>query len=188
MVKPCLSFDLTMKERAKIHELPPSMAERAVKARKLAYLNPQAVDIDDEFLPGMFDEEQNLWLSFDGNYSASSPGEKRLKAENRRRSQEEWEDRKDQIAQEQFEAQMVWSMTRQAVLKRDQYKCQICKNFKNSVLHIHHILKQKEGGTDHFDNLITVCNRCHKSVDTKFYDPDWSQEPVNIATTLPHAP
>jgi 5-methylcytosine-specific restriction endonuclease McrA len=169
-----------MSERAKIKELPPSMAERAVTARRLAHADPRAVEIDDEMLPWVFDPEQGVWLSFDGNYSASSPGEKRLKAEAQRRKQEEWAARSDEIARERFEVQMVWSMTREAVLKRDQYSCRMCGSVKESALHIHHILKRVEGGTDHMDNLITVCNRCHKAADTKFYDPDWTQRPADV--------
>jgi len=166
-----------MKQRVKLNDLPPIMAQRAMTARMLACENPESLDIDDEMLPWIFDERDGVWLSFDGNYSAKSPAEKRAQAEAYRARQEEWEIKKEENARKQFELQMVWSMTRQAVLKRDQYSCTICGNIKETALHIHHILKKREGGTDHMDNLITVCNSCHKTADTKLYNPDWSKRP-----------
>ena len=155
------------------------MAERAVTARMLAHADPRGVDIDDEMLPWVFDPNQGVWLSFDGNYSQTSPGEKRSKHEAWMLGQEEWLANRDEIARQQYENNMAWSMIRQTVLERDNYCCQICDGLKGTTLHIHHILKRVEGGTDHLDNLITVCNRCHKSADTKFYDPDWTQQPTD---------
>lgn len=154
-----------------LSELPRSMAERAVRARTLAASRPELVDIDDEFLPWIYDTEDRIWYSFDGNYSSCSPLEKRQKAEARVARQSEHEER----AYRRHEDQIAWSLMRQYVLDRDGHACQICGKVATSRLHIHHILKRRDGGTDTADNLITVCPGCHKSCDTKMYDPEWDE-------------
>ena len=51
----------------------------------------------------------------------------------------------------------------QEVLKRDNYECQICKQ-KNNI-QIHHIIKQKNGGSNDPDNLVTLCSSCHRHIE-----------------------
>jgi len=163
-----------MKERAKINKLPSSMAENAVRSRSIASEDPAAVEIDNEFLPWVFCEDSGYWISFDGNYSSKSPAEKRRQAA-------EYKDRlenADMKALEIVELQIAWSSVRRQVLVRDGNICQVCGGQRSGALHIHHICKRTEGGTDHLDNLITVCNRCHRGADTKLYDPDWSKHPL----------
>lgn len=54
--------------------------------------------------------------------------------------------------------------TREYVLSRDGHKCQCCKGkSKDKVLNVHHIISRKDGGTNAPDNLITLCETCHKS-------------------------
>lgn len=49
------------------------------------------------------------------------------------------------------------------VFARDNYICVICKGkSKDTILRTHHIIQRKAGGTDRVDNLVTVCNTCHK--------------------------
>ena len=43
---------------------------------------------------------------------------------------------------------------------RDKYTCQICKK-KGGILHTHHIIHRKDGGSDKADNLVTVHDYCH---------------------------
>lgn len=52
-----------------------------------------------------------------------------------------------------------WTACRNLVLERDGYKCRICGSDKG--LEVHHILPRKLGGTDHPENLITLCRKCH---------------------------
>jgi hypothetical protein len=52
-----------------------------------------------------------------------------------------------------------WS-TRYYVFARDDYTCQICKK-KGGVLHTHHIIQRKDGGSDNANNLATVHESCH---------------------------
>ena len=53
--------------------------------------------------------------------------------------------------------------TREYVLFRDDHKCQCCKGkSKDNRLNVHHIESRKTGG-DAPNNLITLCETCHKA-------------------------
>ena len=56
-----------------------------------------------------------------------------------------------------------YSSRRSAILHRDNYTCQCCGK-KNCRLEVHHIKFRRNGGTDDEENLITLCEECHKSV------------------------
>ena len=56
-----------------------------------------------------------------------------------------------------------YSSRRSAVLHRDKYTCQCCGK-KNCKLEVHHIVFRSNGGTDDEENLITLCEDCHKGV------------------------
>ena len=58
-----------------------------------------------------------------------------------------------------------YSSRREAVLHRDNYTCQCCGK-KNCRLEVHHIKFKSNGGTDDEENLITLCEDCHKGVHT----------------------
>ena len=53
--------------------------------------------------------------------------------------------------------------SREHALSRDRYTCQCC-GAKNTRLEVHHITYRSNGGTDDLDNLITLCEECHKKV------------------------
>lgn len=46
---------------------------------------------------------------------------------------------------------------------RDNYTCQCCGK-KNCRLEGHHIVFRRNGGSDSLDNLVTLCEDCHKAV------------------------
>lgn len=48
-----------------------------------------------------------------------------------------------------------------ACLNRDNYTCQCCKT-KKGTLNAHHIVYRRNGGADTLDNLIILCEKCHK--------------------------
>lgn len=53
---------------------------------------------------------------------------------------------------------------RQYVLFRDEYKCQCCGKYGDGVkLHVHHIESRQTGGNAP-NNLITLCEDCHKAI------------------------
>ena len=56
-----------------------------------------------------------------------------------------------------------YSSRREAILHRDNYTCQCCGK-KNCRLEVHHIKFKSNGGTDDEENLITLCEDCHKGV------------------------
>ena len=49
---------------------------------------------------------------------------------------------------------------------RDGFKCQHChhKGDSRTKLEVHHIVQRKDGGTDHRDNLVTLCHDCHAAL------------------------
>ena len=51
----------------------------------------------------------------------------------------------------------------EAVLNRDNYTCQCCKK-KKGTMHVHHIIYRSNGGSNKMDNLITLCEDCHKKL------------------------
>lgn len=55
-----------------------------------------------------------------------------------------------------------WNI-REYVLHRDSHTCQACNGkSKDKILNVHHIVPRSQGGTDRPDNLITLCESCHK--------------------------
>lgn len=56
-----------------------------------------------------------------------------------------------------------YSSRREAILHRDNYTCQCCGK-RNCRLEVHHIKFKSNGGTDDEENLITLCEDCHKGI------------------------
>ena len=56
-----------------------------------------------------------------------------------------------------------YSSRREAILHRDNYTCQ-CRGKKSCRLEVHHVKFKSNGGTDDEENLITLCEDCHKGV------------------------
>lgn len=139
------------------------MVKRARWARKqiLGEIDNPDIQIDeDELLAWVFNQEDNLWYSVDGNYSGKSPKEK---MKSRREYVKRYSEKQLEYDEKYIErlAQIdYWSKVRQKVLERDNYTCQNCKT-KIKRLDIHHILPVRLGGADHYDNLITLCHSCH---------------------------
>jgi hypothetical protein len=53
-----------------------------------------------------------------------------------------------------------FKVNRKIVLTIDSYTCRECGSKEN--LHVHHIKEKSKGGTNDINNLITLCNDCHK--------------------------
>lgn len=65
------------------------------------------------------------------------------------------------VKYQQGEQLNFWN-TREYVLFRDNHTCQCCKGkSKDEILNVHHIESRKTGG-DAPNNLITLCETCHK--------------------------
>jgi len=53
-----------------------------------------------------------------------------------------------------------WNRQRRFVLHRDGFTCKDC-GVSDCRLHVHHINPRSEGGTNHRDNLVSLCPDCH---------------------------
>lgn len=62
-----------------------------------------------------------------------------------------------------------WLRLRQRVIERDEYQCQMCKQYYGDsiILQAHHIKPRKRGGKDHMRNLVTLCSQCHDLAETE---------------------
>lgn len=150
-------------------ELPNTFANRAVWVRHAFIQDPELSGTCGEGLVWM-QYEDGYWYSVAGNYSSFSPSEKIRKQAERDAEQ----DRAIETAEQYYERVLYQSRIRIQVLERDKYTCQLCGKSATSKLHVHHILKRGRGGTDHFDNLLTVCPGCHGAADHGLYDPEWA--------------
>lgn len=68
--------------------------------------------------------------------------------------------------------EMSEKQAKETAKERDDYECRFCgitqeehKETYERGLHAHHIVKSNDGGIDHPDNLITVCEGCHKTLE-----------------------
>ena len=150
-------------------ELPNTFANRAVWALWALKQFPDKAEVDGDGLVWCQNDDDGLWYSVIGNYSGFSPREKIKK----KAAYEAERETQIETAKGYYERVIYQSNIRKKVLERDEYSCQVCGFVKTTGLHVHHILKRVDGGTDHLDNLITVCPSCHSKADHKLYNPDW---------------
>ena len=68
---------------------------------------------------------------------------------------------------------------KEAVLHRDSYTCQLCGK-KHVRLEVHHIIFRSNGGTDDENNLITLCEECHKGVHDGTIKLDKKPKKINL--------
>ena len=68
-----------------------------------------------------------------------------------------------------------WLVVRKRVLNRDNYLCRVCldKGSLSEGVTVHHIipLEDDRSKTYEIDNLISLCNQCHKKIH-RYYDKD----------------
>ena len=55
-----------------------------------------------------------------------------------------------------------YAVLRQRVLQRDGWRCQRCGSLQN--LEVHHLRSRSRLGDDAEENLITLCNPCHRGL------------------------
>lgn len=86
-----------------------------------------------------------------------------------------------------------WNTISRAVLFRDNYSCRICERSSLSNVHtenrydklhisvqVHHIIPRKDGGSDTFRNLVTLCEECHR----KTFSQGYAGLPVTGQSTI----
>src|SRR6516165_4890968 len=55
-----------------------------------------------------------------------------------------------------------WVKIREAVLRRDDYRCVECRKLcRSAEADVHHLLPRSAGGADEPSNLVTLCDGCH---------------------------
>jgi hypothetical protein len=62
----------------------------------------------------------------------------------------------------------AWEALRQDVLAQDRYRCRLCDEYPNEK-HVHHIIPLSKHGSNHPNNLITLCYRCHDRAHPDFH-------------------
>ena len=71
------------------------------------------------------------------------------------------------------------------ILHRNNYKWQSRQKVKHSdKLHVHHILFRSKGGTDTPDNLITLCENCHKNLHAEKFELKTGKSRTKHATEI----
>lgn len=61
-----------------------------------------------------------------------------------------------------------WKIIRKQVYARDNHTCQICGKTK-CLVHAHHIVPFRVSQDNSLENLITLCARCHRREEAKYY-------------------
>lgn len=59
----------------------------------------------------------------------------------------------------------IWKKLRENRLKKDHFQCVECGNAFN--LQVHHIRYPDIWGTETIDDLVTLCDECHKKIHNK---------------------
>ncbi|WP_188681756.1 HNH endonuclease [Thermogymnomonas acidicola] len=75
-----------------------------------------------------------------------------------------------------------WARVYRAVLLRDSFSCRLCGtstvtrlpsragyNRVHLNIQVHHIVPRKDGGSDSFRNLVTLCEECHRKTFSQGY-------------------
>jgi 5-methylcytosine-specific restriction endonuclease McrA len=52
-------------------------------------------------------------------------------------------------------------LTRENIIKRDNYECVYCGDNNARLLTIDHVIPQSKGGTNSWDNLVAACKKCN---------------------------
>ena len=67
-----------------------------------------------------------------------------------------------------------WARIRAFILKRDRGECQSCSSRacgRRFPLNVHHVIPRRyPGGSERYDNLVTLCQRCHREVDIAIWE------------------
>lgn len=66
---------------------------------------------------------------------------------------------------QEYLASEEWKQKRALVLERDKHRCRRCgaKGY-GTILHVHHMWYPQNWGEESIDDLITLCDSCHKEV------------------------
>lgn len=77
----------------------------------------------------------------------------------------------------------IWNKIKKNVYKRDGHTCKIC-GVSNIKVSAHHIIPYRISKDDSMENLITVCNSCHKKEDWKYRNVIRKGDNIDYFTSL----
>ncbi|NLE27797.1 MAG: hypothetical protein GX625_21165 [Clostridiaceae bacterium] len=78
-----------------------------------------------------------------------------------------------------------WENRRSQVIARDRICQQCSKQVKRrNKMHIHHVVPRSKGGTNRLDNLVLLCEKCHKKIHKNIPFEGDSFEPVALAANI----
>jgi len=69
-----------------------------------------------------------------------------------------------------YQNQSISNRKRYYIFKQYGYICQLCGRYSKGNLHLHHITPVSCGGSDEENNLIPLCNSCHRFVHMGGYE------------------
>lgn len=72
-------------------------------------------------------------------------------------------------------------VSKKTILVRDNYKCQYCGSFGDTI---DHILPKSRGGLNTWDNLCCACKKCNAKKDHKTPDEAGMKNPIIPKTTV----
>jgi len=85
------------------------------------------------------------------------------------------------------EEEQISKEIRDAVKKRDNYRCLCCGEDRQNLLQIDHILSRYYGGSDLADNLQTLCKICNQAKETETINFRIHHSPLNLPKAkFPH--
>lgn len=113
---------------------------------------------DSEVIVTHRDETDSVW--FRGVKSKDNAG---VIATSEWIDQQPYADFLGDVQMEDYPREDEWQALREAVLERDNHRCQGCGT-DDAELHAHHIVPLGCGGTNTLRNLITLCQQCHGRV------------------------
>ena len=61
-----------------------------------------------------------------------------------------------------------WNMLRAQVIACDKKKCNLCNSIDSREYHLHHIVPLYAWGTNHINNLVFLCQKCHQKQHKSF--------------------
>ena len=97
---------------------------------------------------------------------------KNIGYENIRRYRKDYDEKRKAEQYRKFYKSLQWKITREYILKRDNYLCQEClkENRMTPCNTVHHIIEIKEDYLKALDedNLITICFDCHNKIYKRF--------------------
>ena len=78
-----------------------------------------------------------------------------------------------------------WQAIRLQTLERDKGICQLCLEYENlNTMEVHHIISRKKHGLNILENLMSVCHKCHRLLESTKHLPVKPRECIAISMDI----